>query len=204
MYGLAMGGGFNLGTMGICVRVGGKGECILQRNKEGSTLCRSSVHMQPPFKWNTITGLRVGQLHAVAVYAFEWWRGQRLSALLLGQGAIKDAGIEWLLQVANGGCGIVNGLVIELFQVWVLDDLMRGLQMMMPNIENQTNPKGRRERKQVIINMHLRHIYTNGTPWTISNKFTIFCMSVQISIQIIFGIHVSLACWVKIYKLWHE
>ena len=51
--------------MGICVRVGREGQRVPQRNREGSTLCRSSVHPQPTLRWNTINGPRVGRLDAI-------------------------------------------------------------------------------------------------------------------------------------------
>ena len=117
--------GGHLGMMGTCVRDGVEKQSVPQRNREGFLLCRSSVHPQPPLRWITITAPGVGHSDEVVLCALEWWQSRRLSASLLGWGAIDDAGIKRLLGVVNGRCGIANSLIEEVSQVWVIDDLKR-------------------------------------------------------------------------------
>ena len=109
-----------------------------QRNREGSTLCRPSIHPQRPLKYNTAVGPRRGCPDAVALYALEWWRRRRLSEYLLGWGAINDARIKRLLGVVYDGRGIVNGLIEEASKLvsmyklrmlvfWEMDKFVRNL-----------------------------------------------------------------------------
>ena len=63
--------------------------------------------------------------------------------------------------------------------------------------------QGKGKREHVEIHIHTHTHTQNGTPCTTSNEFIIFCVSVQLFVQKILGIHVSLTYWIKRYEFWH-